>query len=94
MFCKIDKDLPKIEQIEANPTGIPVPGETSIMFALTGSIANRMDGSNINKLIPFIKRLPPEFQIICIRDSIQRVPALAKTDEIKEWLSTSSAKLF
>lgn len=93
-YMDIYKDLPKISQIEANPEGMRVPEEPSILFALTGSIASNASKTNLDSLIKFVKRLPVEFQVICLRQVVRRNKELIATPAVQGWISTSSTKLF
>lgn len=93
-FSEIYKDLITIEQIMAAPTTIDVPKEPSVQHALVGSIAERATEANIEKLIQFVRRLPKEFQIICLKQMGIRAPELQETDAVLEWISDSADALF
>lgn len=93
-FCKIHDDLPKIEEICANPTGVTVPHEPGILFALTGSISHNATVENISALLKFVNRLPKEFQVVCLRETIKRKKALKDTPAIQNWISSTAVELF
>lgn len=93
-FCKIEKDLPKIPQIMAQPEDIKVPEEPSILFALTGSLAHNMTDDNVDQLLKFINRLPKEFQVITLKESVRRKKELMATPAMRKWITTSSVELF
>lgn len=94
-FCRLEDELPKMSRILADPTGIPVPQEPSILWALTGSIAAHANEKNVDDLIKFIKRMPVEFQVVCLRDLVRRNNrALAKTPAVAKWVQESAVELF
>lgn len=93
-YCKIFKDLYKPEQIAASPETLKIPDEPSILYALTGSISNNATEDNMAQLMKFIKRIPIEFQVVCLRETIRRNPELKKHSAIKEWILTTSSELF
>ena len=93
-FCRIDKSLPKIPQIEANPEGTPVPAEPSILWALTGSISHHATMSNFGNLLKYIKRLPREFQVVCLRASVRRNKELIASSDLQTWIATTAVALF
>lgn len=93
-FCKIENDLPKIHQIITNPTGIAVPQEPSILFALAGSIAHNATSENITELMKFIQRLPAEFQVVTLRGAIRRNKTLMGHKAVQEWIQHSAMTLF
>lgn len=93
-FCKLDKDLPKIHDIEANPTGIPMPREPSILYALSGSISHHANMNNFTALMKFIKRMPAEFQVVCLKATVRRNREMLAHEAIQSWVSSSANTLF
>lgn len=93
-FCRIFSNLPKIEDITSKPETTPVPEEPSILFALTGSIAHHATKDNMEPLMKFIKRMPIEFQVVCLREAIRRNKEILSTSPMKQWISSSAVSLF
>ena len=93
-FTKIYKDLPTLQSILANPKGIPVPTEPSILFALTGALANHANKDNIDDLMGYITRIPIEFQVVCLREIHQRDRTMMKTPALQNWFAVNSAELY
>lgn len=93
-FCKIYKDLPKLEQIIATPETVNVPVEPSILFALTGSISNHATTDNFGQLMKYVLRLPIEFQVVCLRETVRRNKKMLAHSAVQKWITTSSAQLF
>jgi hypothetical protein len=93
-FCQIFQDLPSIEQIVSNPTGIEVPEEPSIQFAITGAIGSSCNADNIEPLMQFVERMPVEFQIITLRTAIGRDPALSQNPAVRKWIAKNAQELF
>jgi hypothetical protein len=93
-FSKIYESLLTIPQITADPTGVKVPDEPGILFALTGSIAHNITPENGDKLMPFVKRLPVEFQVVCLRETVRRNKAMLANKAIQDWVAESANNLF
>lgn len=93
-FCKIHLTLPKLTDILANPEKVAVPDEPSILFALTGSLSHNATPDNMARLMQFINRLPVEFQVVCIRESIHRKRELQKHSALQDWIIKNAAELF
>ena len=93
-FCRIYKDLPKISSILASPTLVPVPDEPSICFAIVGAIAHNINKSNIEKLMLYINRLPLEFQVTCLKESIRRNPEIKGHPTIIKWAAATGLEYF
>lgn len=93
-FCKIYQDIHTPAQIVANPEGIKVPEEPSIIFAMTGMMAHHANENNIEAFMKFVKRFPIEFQVVCLREMTRRNPSLKTNKHIREWISTTATDLF
>lgn len=93
-FCKLDADIPKISEIMSNPTGTRVPQEPSILFALTGSLSHHATMGNFESLMKYIKRIPAEFQVVCLKATIRRNKEMLAHKSLQEWISTSASTLF
>lgn len=93
-FCKIYQELVTPAQIIANPEGIKVPTEPSVLFALTGSIAHNMDTKTSEAYMKFVSRLPVEFQVVCLREVVRRNKTMLTNPAIQSWITTSAATLY
>ena len=93
-FCKIYKDLPTIEKIIAAPESIKVPDEPSILFALTGSISHNAKQENFEQLMKYVARLPIEFQVVCLRETVRRNKTMTAHPAVQKWIIGSAAQLF
>jgi hypothetical protein len=93
-FTKIYKDLPSINDIQANPEKIKISDEPSILYALSGSISHNATETNIDKLMIFVKRLPIEFQVVCLREIVRRKRDLLASSAVREWITQNATELF
>lgn len=93
-FCKVYENLPTVAQIVVSPGTIKVPGEPSILFALSGSIAHNATKENFAQLMKFVERIPVEFQVVCLRETLRRNAALKAHPAVLVWISKSAAELF
>lgn len=92
-FCAIFNELPTMAQILKNPTGTVLPTQPAIQFAITGLVANNFDSSNGAALMPFIDRLPIEFQIILLRGAIKIDTKLVDIPSVQSWITKNAAHL-
>lgn len=94
VFCKIDQELPKLQQILDNPTGTKVPEEPSILYAITGSLAHNITGENSEQLLKYISRLPKEFQAVTLKESVRRNKELLGHSSVRAWISKTAVEIF
>ena len=93
-FCKIYKELATTAQIVTNPKGIKMPDEPSILYALTGSLSHNATAANFEALMEFVVRMPIEFQVVCLRETVRRHPELKTHAALKMWIANTSNELF
>lgn len=93
-FSKIYKDLPSIAQIIAAPEKIGVPEEPSVLFAMTGSISHNITADNCAALLKYVSRLSPEFQVVCVRETVRRDGSFRKNPNIVKWVEQNAEALF
>ncbi len=93
-FMKIHESLPKMPQLIASPETADVPKEPSVLFALTGAIAHHMDKDNASPLMKYVTRMPIEFQVVCMRESVRRNKTLMAHVAIQKWLEVNAQELF
>jgi hypothetical protein len=91
---KIYDSLPKPEFIASNPEKAMVPSEPSIMYAVTGSVANHLSSDNAGQMMKYVKRLPKEFQVVTLRESVRRNKDMLAHPVMRDWISTSAVELF
>ena len=63
-FRRIYSKLPPLSLCESQPDVAPIPSETNVLFALTGSLAKRTTEHNIGAITQYCTRLPNEFKIV------------------------------
>ena len=93
-FCGIYKDLPTMADIIKDPSGLKMPDEPSVLFALSGAIAHNATEGNIEKLVTFIRRMPVEFQVITLRETIRRNKTLVQSPAIQTWIVKDGIELY
>ena len=93
-YCKVYESLPKREQLLNSPETIPVPKEPSILYALSGTVSHNASIDNFDKLAKFVVRLPMEFQVVTMRETVRRNKDMLAHPAIQKWLNDSAVKIF
>lgn len=94
VFTKIYLDLPELSTILKSPDTIKVPDEPSILFALTGMLSHHAAEDTLTPLMKYVVRLPLEFQVVCLRELIQRNKPLMGHASIQTWIAKNAKELF
>lgn len=85
-FLRIFRDLPSIESILLDPENADVPNDKpAVLYALCGAMSRRITEENASKVFVYMQRMPTEFQVVWLRDSIRSCPDIVATKEFTEW---------
>ncbi len=92
-YVKIFRTLPNPDAILLNPKKAEVPDEPATIYALCGALVARVTPDNFGRAMDYIKRLPPEFSVLFVKDCITRCPDVTQTKEFIRWASNEGADL-
>lgn len=84
-FLDVYKELPDIDKLIAHPDEADVPEKPDMLYAVCGALGAKATKKNFANIIRFTERLPGEFQVLLVKDAIQRYKPLANTDEFNAW---------
>lgn len=89
-FLRIFRDLPNPDAVLMAPKKAKVPEDPATLYAICGALARKCGNNTIDNLITYANRLPAEFSVLLIRDSVQLVPEVVNNRSFIEWASSHS----
>lgn len=92
-FKSIYQDLPDIDDLLANPTSTKVPTETSLLYAISGALASKVDSNNFENVMKYARRMPAEYQVVIVRDSLAKDETLVSNPVFQKWTQDNAAVL-
>jgi len=84
-FKQIYTEVPDIDDILAKPTTTKVPTGTSVLYAVCGALTARVDQNNFEAVMKYTKRMPPEYQVIVLRDALAKDRTLMQSEHFTKW---------
>lgn len=93
-FAAIYDKLPQYAEIHANPTGAPIPTEPSVLHALASLLAHPQHLDTITDIVPYIERMPVEFQVWSLRDAIRLKNSLLHHPALEDWKDKYADRLY
>jgi hypothetical protein len=84
-FLRMFRELPNIDAILLNPNGEPVPDGPAAQYAVASALARCASDSNFDRVSQYVKRMPTEFSVLCVRDASLRTPAIRSTAAFTQW---------
>jgi hypothetical protein len=88
---KLERELPSIQAVVANPTGVTVPNKADLRMLLVYSFAHRATKENIGPLLTYITRLGKDFTMAFLRAAIVRDSSLLQTPALSAWSKANAA---
>lgn len=89
-FIRVIRDLPTIDEIRVNPDGTPMPDSPATLYALTTMLSMATTESGFSRLMQFVNRMPAEYQVVYIRDCLQRVNKIKFDPTYATWALKNS----
>lgn len=88
-FVKTYRELPTAAEIFANPTGITVPTDPSVLYALCGMLseaARKATDKELSATATYASRLGKEFSVLLVRDCTAANQKILNVKELQPWL--------
>jgi len=83
--------LPDIDKIIKTPHLVDVPDDTSVMFAISGALAARVDDITFKNIVKYMRKLNPEYQVYFMKDSLAKDRALQNHEACQEWIQDNAS---
>jgi hypothetical protein len=84
-FMRVFEQLPNIQAILLDPEDAIVPTDPSAQYAVTAALVGVVEKDNINRVLKYGNRLPREFTVLLVKDTIRKNPKLQNTKAFIEW---------
>ena len=89
-FMRIYRDLPDPDAVLMSPDTVDVPQEPATMYAVCQVLARKASEETMDPIVRYANRLPVEFGVLLMRDSVKNDTAIVNTPAFSEWASGHS----
>ena len=89
-FRQIYTELPDIDHLIDNPHTYKVDDNPAVMYALSGALAARACDAKMENIKKVIKKLPTEFQVITVKQSLIKDKTIIQHNAVDQWVSHNS----
>lgn len=90
-YRDVETQMPDIDNIIKHPTQASVPTETSVIWAVCGALASRADKNTFAAIVKYAQRMPPEYQVVTLKDSIAKDKTLGRDPAFLSWAQTNAS---
>jgi hypothetical protein len=78
-FMRTWESMPNIDALLLNPSEATVPDDPATLFAVTAALAQRAEKGNFDSICTYAQRLPQEYAMRLVSDSVKRKPEVQIT---------------
>lgn len=89
-FLQVYRQLPSLDGILMNPDKAKVPDDPGPCLAIATGLARKATEKNFDRVITYVKRMPAEWGVYCVKDSARLTPAVEHTAAFIKWASDNS----
>lgn len=92
-YLKIWRQLPRAQTLLTQPTTAEVPGDPATLYAVCEMLAQDASEDTIEPIITYAARLPSEFNVLLVRNSVGNDNALVHTPAFSRWAAHNAEVL-
>ena len=92
-FKSLYKDLPDLDQLIKSPATTKVPDSPSVLYAICGGLSVRANKDTFKPIMRYVRRIPPEFQVIVVRDCLAKDATLVQEEAYTSWAEANAEVL-
>ena len=89
-FLKIFRKLPNPDAVLMAPDTAEVPEDPATLYAICAALARKASEQTMERLVKYFNRLPAEFSVLAVRDSVKQSQDVVNTRAFIEWASAHS----
>lgn len=89
-FVKLEREMPKFEDIVANPLKERVPSKPDACMLICYNLAHRVSMENCDAVISYIERLSNEFGVVFGKAAVDRNSQLLATKGFQKWIKENA----
>ena len=84
-FIQVYKSLPNISAILTDPEKAIVPTEPAALYAVVSALIDAVTKDNAARVLKYGNRLPADFSVLLVRDSVRKEPKIQNTKAYIQW---------
>lgn len=92
-YLEVFRDLPTVDQVMLDPDGTPISDKPSVLFAITGALAQKTTKDCYPRIKKYIDRMNPEWQVVYTKDAMRHDRTLTETKDFQKFAIAHSQLL-
>ena len=88
---KLEREMPKYEDIVASPSTVKIPSKPDAMMLTCYQLAHLIRPEHAAQVIEYMDRLPKEFNVTFATTACSRQPKLVATPAFSKWVAQNTS---
>jgi len=90
-FVKLEREMPKYEDIVKNPSTVKVPQKPDAQMLVCYSLAHQIKVKDASAVVEYMERMPKEFAVTFATTACKKQPALVAEPAFDKWARQNSS---
>ncbi len=90
-FIKLEREMPKYEDIVKDPKGVKVPSKPDACMLVCYQLAHMIKEKDATAVVEYMERLPTEFSVTFATTACKRQPMLVANNAFDKWARKNSS---
>src|SRR5579859_2291916 len=90
-MVRLGNEMPKYEEIVADPKGTKLSKKPDALLLVCHNLAARCREEDLEPVVDYVQRMPAEFTITFCRTAVHRMPGFVNTPSFHKWARANSS---
>lgn len=91
IFVKLEREMPKYEDIVKRPMDTKVPTKPDSQMLVCYNLAHRVEMNDADNVIKYVERMPKEFSVTFATAAVKKTPMIVRTPAFQAWTKANSS---
>ncbi len=89
-MIKLGQEMPRYEDIVANPMNAKLPKQPDASMLVCYRLAANVNVKDVQPVVDYVERMPKEFSVTFAKAAVRRDPGLVNTKRFGDWCTTNA----
>lgn len=90
-FVKLEREMPKFEEIIRDPRGVRVPNKVDACMLVSYNLAHRVNMDTVDPVLEYVERMPKEFGVVFGKNAVGKNAKLITSGGFTKWIRQNAS---
>lgn len=92
-FLEVWRTLPDLDAALLDPSRVKLPDSPAVLYAVASALPRKVGASNADRAFEVAGKMPIEFQVVFVRDTVRLFPQVQQTRAFISWAAKNQEAL-